>query len=71
MTISYNARSRAEVDSVLAEAKAAGAPHLSPAKDTFWGGYSGHFGDPDHFVWEVAWNPSFPIAKDGSIRLPD
>ena len=71
VTLAYNARSREEVDTVLDEAKAAGAKILKPAQDTFWGGYSGYFSDPDGFPWEVAWNPGFPIAEDGSIRLPD
>jgi uncharacterized protein len=69
-TLSFNARTRAGVDGVLAEAKAAGATILRPAQDAFWGGYSGYFADPDHFAWEVAWNPSFSIADDGSIDLP-
>ena len=71
MTLAYNARSREEVDAVLAQAKAAGAKLLKPAEEAFWGGYSGYFSDPDGFAWEVAWNPSFPIATDGSIRIPD
>jgi hypothetical protein len=70
-TLSFNARTRAEVDHVLAEAKAAGAKILKPAQEAFWGGYSGYFADPDHFAWEVAFNPSFPIADDGSIDLPE
>ena len=70
ITIAYNARSREEVDSVLAEAQAAGAKLLKPAQEAFWGGYSGYFSDPDNFPWEVAWNPSFPMAEDGSICLP-
>jgi uncharacterized protein len=69
--LAYNARSRAEVDAVLAEAQGAGATILKPAQEAFWGGYSGYFADPDGFLWEVAWNPAFPIAADGSIRLPD
>jgi hypothetical protein len=69
VALAYNARSRDEVDSVLAEAKAAGAKSLKPAQNAFWGGYSGYFSDPDGFLWEIAWNPSFPIAEDGSIRL--
>jgi catechol 2,3-dioxygenase-like lactoylglutathione lyase family enzyme len=69
--LAYNARSREEVDSVLAEAQAAGATIRKPAQDAFWGGYSGYFSDPDGFLWEVAWNPSFPIDKDGTIRIPD
>ena len=71
MALAYNARTRDEVDAVLAEAKVAGARILKPAQQAFWGGYSGYFCDPDGFLWEVAWNPSFPIAKDGSIRLPE
>jgi uncharacterized protein len=71
VTLSYNARSRAEVDAVLAEARAAGAKLLKPAQEAFWGGYSGYFADPDGFPWEVAWNPSFPIAPDGSLSLPE
>jgi len=71
ITLAYNARSRDEVDTVLAEAKSVGARLLKPAQEAIWGGYSGYFSDPDDFLWEVAWNPSFPIAEDGSIRLPN
>jgi predicted lactoylglutathione lyase len=71
ITIAYNAHSREEVDAVLAEAEGAGAKILKPAKEAFWGGYSGYFADPDHFAWEVAWNPTFLIAEDGSLQLPD
>ena len=71
ITLSHNVREREGVDSVLAEALAAGARPLRPARDTEWGGRAGHFADPDGFVWEIAWNPGFPIAEDGAIRLPD
>lgn len=71
ISLAYNARSREEVDAVLAQAQGAGAKILKPAEEAFWGGYSGYFSDPDGFLWEVAWNPSFPIAPDGSIRIPD
>ncbi len=71
ITLAYNARTRAEVDRVLAEAATAGATLLKPAQEAFWGGYSGYFADPDGFPWEVAWNPFFPIADDGSIHIPD
>jgi catechol 2,3-dioxygenase-like lactoylglutathione lyase family enzyme len=70
VTLAYNVRSRAEVDLALEEAKAAGANILKPAQEVFWGGYSGYFADPDGFLWEVAWNPFFPIAEDGSIQIP-
>jgi len=71
ISLAYNARHRAEVNSVLEEAEAAGAKLVKPAQDAFWGGYSGYFSDPDGFLWEVAWNPSFAIAEDGSIRIPE
>ena len=70
-SLAYNTRSRKEVDSVLAEAEAAGAKILKRAKNASWGGYSGYFADPDGFAWEVAWNPYFEIAEDGRILLPD
>src|SRR2546422_4533803 len=55
ISLAYNARSREEVDLVLAEVQAAGAKLLKPAQEAFWGGYSGYFSDPDGFPWEVAW----------------
>jgi uncharacterized protein len=69
ITLAYCTRSREEVDAVLAEAAAAGATILKPAEDAFWGGYSGYFADPDGHPWEVAWNPEWTLADDGSVRL--
>jgi catechol 2,3-dioxygenase-like lactoylglutathione lyase family enzyme len=71
ISLAYNGRTRAEVDSVLKDAVTAGGKILKPAEEAFWGGYSGYFADPDGFLWEVAWNPGFPIVEDGSIRIPD
>jgi catechol 2,3-dioxygenase-like lactoylglutathione lyase family enzyme len=61
MTLAYNVQSKEEVDKVISQALAAGALLLKPAADTFWGGYSGYFADPDGHPWEVAWNPFFPL----------
>jgi catechol 2,3-dioxygenase-like lactoylglutathione lyase family enzyme len=69
IVLAYNTRSREEVDAVLAEAERAGARILKPAGDAFWGGYYGHFADPDGHPWEVAWNPEWELAADGSVRL--
>ena len=57
LSIGHNVRSRAEVDAVMKQAKAAGAVIVKAARDTFWGGYAGYFKDPDGHLWEVAWNP--------------
>jgi catechol 2,3-dioxygenase-like lactoylglutathione lyase family enzyme len=70
VTLAYNARSPAEVDDVIAEAEAAGATIVRPGGETFWGGYSGVFVDPDGHPWEVAHNPRWTIEADGSVKLP-
>jgi len=70
-TLAFNARTREGVDAVLAEAQKAGANLLKPAREAFWGGYSGYFSDPDGFLWEVAWNPFFAIAENGALQLPE
>ncbi len=61
-SIGHNVASKAEVDAVMQQAKGAGAVIVKPAQDTFWGGYAGYFQDPDHHLWEVAWNPQWPVA---------
>jgi catechol 2,3-dioxygenase-like lactoylglutathione lyase family enzyme len=70
ITLAYNARSKDDVDSVLAEAEAAGATMTKPATETFWGGYSGVFLDPDGHPWEVAHNPHWKLDEQGSVTLP-
>jgi uncharacterized protein len=70
VTLAHNARSPAEVDAVIAEARAAGATIAREGAETFWGGYSGAFIDPDGHPWEVAHNPGWTIGDDGSITLP-
>jgi hypothetical protein len=67
LALAYNGRTREEVDSVLADAKKAGAKILKPAAETFWGGYSGYFSDPDEHVWEVAHNPFWTIDEKGLV----
>jgi len=69
VTLAYCGRSREEVDAVLAEARACGAKILKPAKDAFWGGYSGYFADPDGHPWEVAWNPHWGLDEEGNVAL--
>jgi predicted lactoylglutathione lyase len=70
VTLAYNTRSAAEVDAVIDDVEAAGGTVLRPAGETFWGGYSGAFCDPDGHPWEVAYNPRWTIAEDGSVKLP-
>jgi predicted lactoylglutathione lyase len=69
VTLAHNVGSPAEVDAVIAEAEAAGARIPRHGAKTSWGGYSGVFVDPDGHPWEVAHNPSWTIADDGSVSL--
>jgi uncharacterized protein len=69
ITLAYNVRSPEEVDAVVAEAEAAGADIPRHGAQTFWGGYSGVFIDPDGHAWEIAHNPHWTLREDGSISL--
>jgi catechol 2,3-dioxygenase-like lactoylglutathione lyase family enzyme len=69
ITLAHNVRSQSEVDSAMSEAAAAGATITRRAGETFWGGYSGVFLDPDGYPWEVAHNPHWTIEQDGSVKL--
>jgi uncharacterized protein len=71
VALAHNVRSKQEVDEVLSQATAAGATVTRPAADTFYGGYAGCFRDVDGHVWEIAYNPSFGLADDGTITVPD
>jgi catechol 2,3-dioxygenase-like lactoylglutathione lyase family enzyme len=69
VTLAHNVRSPEEVDAVIEEARAAGATIPRAGGETFWGGYSGVFVDPDGHPWEVAHNPRWTIHDDGSVSL--
>lgn len=70
VSLAYNTRTEAEVDEVLANAERAGGSIVKPAQRAFWGGWYGYFADTEGHLWEVAYNPDFPIAEDGGISLP-
>jgi catechol 2,3-dioxygenase-like lactoylglutathione lyase family enzyme len=69
-TLARNVASRAAVDEALAQARAAGATILKPAREAVWGGYSGYFADLDGHPWEVAHNPHWELDPRGLVRLP-
>ena len=70
VTLSQNVRSPSEVDAVVAAAREAGATVGHEPAETFWGGYAAVFSDPDGHTWEIAHNPFWELAEDGSVRLP-
>lgn len=69
VTLAHNVRSPAEVDAVIEQARAAGGRIGREPGETFWGGYAGVFVDPEGHPWEVAHNPQWAIADDGSVTL--
>ena len=70
ITLALNVASPADVDAVIDEARAAGGRIGREPAETFWGGYSAVFVDPDGHSWEVAHNPHWTLAEDGSVNLP-
>ena len=70
VTLAHNVRSADEVDSIVEEARAAGAEIVREPAETFWGGYSAAMVDPEGHAWEIAHNPRWTIRDDGSIELP-
>lgn len=71
VALAQNVRSRQEVDEIVGAAERAGGRITRPPGETSYGGYAGYFADPDGHLWEVAHNPGFRLAEDGSLILPD
>jgi uncharacterized protein len=69
VTLALNLGSRPEVDAVTEQARAAGATIGREPQETFWGGYSSVFIDPDGHPWEIAHNPHWTLTADGGVRL--
>lgn len=69
VTAASNVPTKSDVAKALELARAAGAEITKPAQDTFWGGHSGYFKDPDGHLWEVAWNPHWTLDADGLVVL--
>jgi predicted lactoylglutathione lyase len=71
IVLAHNVRDDSEVDALLDTARAAGGTVTKPAARNEIGFYSGAFTDPDGHAWEIAHNPGFPLAEDGTVALPD
>jgi predicted lactoylglutathione lyase len=70
VTLALNLGSPREVDSVTEQARSAGATIGREPAETFWGGYSAVFIDPDGHPWEIAHNPHWSLTADGGVKLP-
>jgi catechol 2,3-dioxygenase-like lactoylglutathione lyase family enzyme len=70
MSLAINLDSEAAVDAAMAFAAEKGGRMTQPARKVFWGGYAGYFADPDGFLWEIAFNPFWPLDAHGRPQLP-
>ena len=69
-SVAYNVPSKEAVEAMIAKAQEIGATILKTPQDVFWGGYHGYFADPDGHIWEIAYNPFFPVDEEGVVKLP-
>ena len=71
ITLAHNAGSKEDVLAIIERARSAGARVVKEPQETFWGGFSGYFADPDGYYWEVAWGPMFDFTEHGDLRFKD
>jgi len=69
ITLAHNVRTREDVIAVMDRAGAAGARIVKEPRETFWGGFSGYFADPDGYHWEIVWGPMFEFTDEGELRF--
>jgi uncharacterized protein len=70
ISLAINLDSEAAVDAAMAFAASKGGRVTQPARKVFWGGYAGYFADPDGYLWEIAYNPFWPLDAHGRPQLP-
>ena len=69
ITLAHDVASRQEVDDLLERAFTAGGTITRQPCETFYGDYAGVVRDLDGHAWEIAHNPGFGLAADGSVLL--
>ncbi|MDB9953933.1 VOC family protein [Flavobacteriaceae bacterium] len=67
-TVSYNARSKKEVDSLIEKLRANGVEIIKEPQKVIWGGYSSYISDLDGNLWEIAFNPYLELDKNGNVK---
>jgi uncharacterized protein len=71
VTLAHNADSKDDVVNIIRRAESAGARIVKEPQETFWGGFSGYFVDPDGYYWEVAWGPMFEFTENGELKFKE
>jgi catechol 2,3-dioxygenase-like lactoylglutathione lyase family enzyme len=70
IALAHNVDEQDEVDLLIDRLVAHGGVLLRKADAPPHGGFRGYVADPDGHAWEIAHNPAWPIADDGSVRIP-
>ena len=71
VTLAHNARSKDDVIAIVERARSNGARVVKEPQETFWGGFSGYFADPDGYYWEAAWGPMFDFTEIGELKFKE
>lgn len=67
ITLAINVDEREHVDEITEQIRHAGGKITREPNDSFWGGRTSHFLDPEDNAWEVAWNPTAMFDERGAM----
>jgi uncharacterized glyoxalase superfamily protein PhnB len=70
VTLALNLPSEVLVNELFAQLHQAGVNIVKSPTRASWGGFSGYFADPEGHLWEVAYNPQFAFAANGTMVIP-
>ncbi|UYN96928.1 MAG: VOC family protein [Enhydrobacter sp.] len=68
-SLAHNVASRDEVQPAIDRLLNHGGRLLRPADAPPHGGFRGYLADPDDHIWEIAWNPAWPISPEGYVTF--
>lgn len=68
MSFSINFSSAAAVDHEIDRLRALGVNVIKSPQDVFWGGYHAYIEDPEHNLWELAFNPFLDMDEKGYVQ---
>ena len=71
IALAHNVRQRDEVDAIVKKIADFGGCTIKVPEEKFWGGYGAYITDPDRHLWEISWNPGFPLDEPGCLTIPD
>ena len=69
IALAHNVDRESEVAPLIDRLVRHGGTLMRPADAPQHGGFRGYVADPDGHAWEIAHNPAWPIAEDGSVRF--